>query len=540
MNKFTLRPPQSLESYLPNLIAALGFFILGWLLARFVAAGMRRMLQRTGLDRRLAAWAGQEEEADRIARWIFRLVTFAVLLLVAVAILQWLILPIVAEPADQLLDQVQTRGQMLLAMSPIGIPIEIILTLVVTAALALILRVIGKVFPKVYAKLDSWRGTRIRSFYVQNVEILPSNRTTDALIALTKYIHVAVVLVLIYFYISLVFSFFPVTEALAARLFDYAVSAFDAVWKAFVAYLPSLFLIALIVLVTRYVIKFVRFIFSEVERGALTIPGFYSDWAGPTFKIARLLIMVLAAVMIFPYLPGSATPAFQGITIFLGFLFSLGSTAVVANVVAGIVLTYMRAFDVGDRVRIADTVGDVIDKTLLITRVRTIKNVDIPIPNAMVLGSHIVNFSSSAQGSGLILHTTVTIGYNVPWRKVHEPLIAAARATQHILEDPPPFVLQTSLDDFYVSYELNASTREPNKMAVIYSELFQNIQDRFNQAGIEILSPRYTALRDGHHTTVSEEYLPETYKPPALRISPLEGLLGKTKPRQKASPEDKE
>jgi small-conductance mechanosensitive channel len=309
------------------------------------------------------------------------------------------------------------------------------------------------------------------------------------------------------------------TEALAARLLGYAASALRTVWQAFVAYLPSALLIIVIILITRYVIRLVRFVFAEIGKGTITIPGFYSEWSGTTYKIVRLLIFVLAAVMIFPYLPGSATPAFQGVTIFLGFLFSLGSTAVVANIVAGIVLTYMRAFDIGDRVKIADTVGDVVEKTLLVTRVRTIKNVEITIPNAMVLGSHIVNFSSSVEGTGLILHTGVTIGYDVPWRKVHDLLIAAARATEHILEEPAPFVLQISLDDFYVSYELNAYTREPNRMAAIYSELFQNIQDQFNEAGVEILSPHYTALRDGHHTTTPQDYLPKTYRPPSLRIS---------------------
>ena len=299
------------------------------------------------------------------------------------------------------------------------------------------------------------------------------------------------------------------------------------VWQAFVSYLPNLFLIAVIVFVARYVIRLVRIIFTEIGKGTITVPGFYRDWAEPTYKIVRLLIIVLAAVMIFPYFPGSASPAFQGLSIFFGVLISLGSTSVVANVVAGVVLTYMRAFDISDRVRIADTVGDVEEKTLLVTRIRTIKNVDITIPTAMVLASHIINYSSLAQGSALILHTTVTIGYDVPWRKVHELLISAARATQHILEEPAPFVLQTSLNDFYVSYELNAYTDQPNKMATIYSELHQNIQDKFNEAGVEIMSPHYTALRDGQQTTIPEDYLPKSYAPPAFKVSLLGNLPGK-------------
>ena len=161
-------------------------------------------------------------------------------------------------------------------------------------------------------------------------------------------------------------------------------------------------------------------------------------------------------------------------------------------------------------------------KTLLVTRIRTIKNVDITVPNAMVLSSHITNFSSSAQDYGLILHTTVTIGYDAPWRQVHELLIAAAQATGNILEQPVPFVLQTSLDDFYVSYQINAYTDKPSVMARTYSELHQNIQEKFNEGGIEIMSPHYSTLRDGNQTTIPESYLPESYKQPTFRVSKVD------------------
>lgn len=174
-----------------------------------------------------------------------------------------------------------------------------------------------------------------------------------------------------------------------------------------------------------------------------------------------------------------------------------------------------------NKVKTADTTGDVVEKTLLVTRVRTIKNVEVTIPNALVLGSHIVNFSAMAKQEGLILHTTVTIGYDAPWRKVHELLIAAALATEHILKEPAPFVLQTALNDHTVAYELNAYTNEPARMAGIQSDLHHNIQDRFNEAGVEIMSPQYTAVRDGNRTTIPDEYLPKSYQPPAFRIFPF-------------------
>jgi small-conductance mechanosensitive channel len=216
-----------------------------------------------------------------------------------------------------------------------------------------------------------------------------------------------------------------------------------------------------IVVVVFYLLKFIHLFFTGIERGAIRFRGFYREWADPTYKIVRFMVIIFAAIMIYPYMPGSDTAAFKGISIFLGVLISFGSSSAIANVVAGIVMTYMRPFHIGDRVKIADTMGDVIAKTLLVTRVRTIKNVDITVPNAMVLSSHIINFSSSANRRGVILHTAVTIGYDVPWKKVHELLIAAADGVERIQEEPKPFVLQTGLNDYHVTYELNAYTDKP-------------------------------------------------------------------------------
>jgi small-conductance mechanosensitive channel len=186
--------------------------------------------------------------------------------------------------------------------------------------------------------------------------------------------------------------------------------------------------------------------------------------------------------------------------------------------VAGVVIIYMRAFQIGDRVKIADAVGDVVEKILFVIRVRTIKNVGITIPNAMVLSNHIINFSTLSKRDGLILHATVTLGYDVDWRKVHELLIKAARATKMIEPHPEPYVFQTSLDDFYVTYEINASTKHPKEMSEIYSELRQNILDCFHEAGVEITSPHYAALRDGNPAAIPDEHLPRDYNPPGPAV----------------------
>jgi len=254
-------------------------------------------------------------------------------------------------------------------------------------------------------------------------------------------------------------------------------------------------------------------LFREVGDGRLTIQGFYPEWASPTFAIVRFILIAIAAVMIFPYLPGSGSEGFRGVGVFVGLLVSLGSASAISNFIAGLVITYMRPFRVGDRVKIADAMGDVIDKDLLVVRLRTIKNVDITFPNALVLGSQIVNFSSIVHSGGnLILHTAVTIGYDAPWQQVHELLMTAAKRTEGIVAEPAPFVLQTSLDDFYVAYELNAYTQRPNEMAALYSRLHAEIQNAFNEGGVEILSPHYAAVRDGSRMAVPDDYLPKTTK----------------------------
>lgn len=265
-----------------------------------------------------------------------------------------------------------------------------------------------------------------------------------------------------------------------------------------------------------YILRFFRFIKTEIERGQLKIPGFYPDWAAPTYQIVRVLILAFMLIVIFPYLPGSDSAVFKGVSVFVGVLFTFGSAGALGNIVSGVVMTYTRAFKLGDRVKIGEVTGDIIAKTLLVTRIRTIQNEIVSIPNSTVISNHTINYSSDAPDKGLIMHTTVTIGYDAPWRQVHQLLIDAALATPMIEQEPAPYVLQTSLDDYYVSYRINAFTKEPNKQAVIYSALHANIQDKFNEAGVEIMSPHYKALRDGNQTTIPADYLPKDYMPPSF------------------------
>ena len=398
-----------------------------------------------------------------------------------------------------------------------------IYAVVATAVLLAILFGYRYLFSRLYHRLRALRETRIRSVRIQSFEILRADRIVWFLVTLARWFRILTTVVFVYSYLLFVLSLFPWTRGIAEAILGYILDPLRNFGAAIVASLPDLFLIAVVVFITRFFIKFARFFFDEVEKGRVVLPGFYADWAGPTYKIVRFFILAFALTVAFPYIPGSKSEAFKGVSIFLGVLFSLGSTSTISNVMAGLSITYMRAFKVGDRVRIGDTVGDVIDQSLLVTHLRTIKNEDVTVPNAMVLNAHIVNYSARAKEEGLILHTAVTIGYDAPWRTIHELLIEAARKTPCILVEPKPFVLQTALNDFYVTYELNAHTDDPRQMVDTYSALHRNIQDTFNEAGVEIMSPHYAQLRDGNKTAIPDAYLPPGYEPRSIRVEAVPG-----------------
>ena len=234
-------------------------------------------------------------------------------------------------------------------------------------------------------------------------------------------------------------------------------------------------------------------LFGAIRGGRIKFASFDAEWAWPTYRLLRLLVIAFALVVAYPYIPGSSSDAFKGISLFLGVLFSLGSSSVISNVIAGYTMTYRRAFKVGDRVKIGDTVGDVAEIRLLVTHVHSLKNEEVIIPNSTILNTDIINYSSMARGKGLILHTTVGIGYEVPWRQVEAMLLMAADRTAGLPKEPKPYVLQRSLGDFAVNYELNVYCNDAKQTMPLYSALHQNIQDVFNEYGIQIMTPAYEA-----------------------------------------------
>ncbi|CAM3041056.1 mechanosensitive ion channel family protein [Flavobacterium frigoris] len=396
---------------------------------------------------------------------------------------------------------------------------EIGLALLVLIIMFVLISYLKKFFKWTAFKIKFQEDKRIQGIKIRNFILFDAKQQVNALLNINTVLKWLLIALLVYIALPILFGIFPWTKGFASTLFGYILNPLKKIGLGFWNYLPNLITILVIIFVFRYVLKGIKFLKNEIEKGNLELPGFFPDWANPTYQIIRVIVFAFMVVVIFPYLPGSDSPVFQGVSVFLGFLFTFGSAGSLSNIIAGLILTYMRLFKIGDRVKIGEVVGDVIEKSLLVTRIRTIKNEIISIPNSTVMSSHTINYSSDAPEKGLIIHSTVTIGYDVPWKDMHQALIDAALKTALILQEPKPFVLQTSLDDFYVSYEINAYIKEPNKQAVIYSDLHQNIQDVCNERGIEIMSPHYRAARDGNRTTIPENYLDKEYQAPPFNVT---------------------
>ncbi|MNS08546.1 Mechanosensitive channel MscK precursor [compost metagenome] len=394
------------------------------------------------------------------------------------------------------------------------------LELLFISLIGFVLFLINKLFRRAKLFLIRKDEQFFKGIKLKNYDVLSPAQQLHLILKLIGAIRIVVFIFVVYLSLPLLFSVFPSTKEYTTTLLSWILKPAKLVLRGFVDFLPDLFSILVIVILFRYFIKILRFFVDEIQKENIQIDGFYSDWAKPTFNIIKVLVYAFMLVIIFPYLPGSDSPAFKGITVFVGILFSIGSSNAIANMVAGLVITYMRPFKIGDFIKIGDVSGEVIEKTALVTRVRTPKMEDITIPNATVLSSTSTNFSANTNlnTNGLVIHTTVTIGYDVPWKNIHQALINAALRTELVEKEPAPFVLQTSLDDFYVSYQINAYTKSPTQQPLIYSSLHQNIQDCFNEDGIEIMSPHYKALRDGNKTTIPENYLGKDYEVPVFNI----------------------
>ena len=383
-------------------------------------------------------------------------------------------------------------------------------TFIFIAVLILLAKLKNKIDRAIDDRFKAWE----KGLQIQSLEIIRAGKINELIKGVIKGLRIVLVLLFLYIYLQSVLGFFPWTRPIATRVLDYVISPLAVIANGFVAQIPDLIFIAILVMLLRYVLKLMKFFFMGIENQRVRLSGFYPEWAKSTYRLLSFLTIAFFIVIAFPYIPGSDSLAFKGVSVFAGVLFSLGSQSAVSNIVAGFALTYRRAFRVGDRVKIGDFSGDVMETRLQVTILKTVKNEEIVVPNSMILNSHVVNYSAEAREGGLILHTTVSIGYDTPWRQVHAMLLMAARRTSGLMTAPEPFVLQKSLDDFYVVYELNVFTDHPEIMARFYTELHQNILDIFNEYGVQIMSPNYISDKPEPTIVPKERW----YAPPAEPI----------------------
>jgi small-conductance mechanosensitive channel len=363
----------------------------------------------------------------------------------------------------------------------------------IVAGQALLIWIVWVIFKKISKKIEAAAGSRIKPFTIKNLRLLTAKQITNVIIFLLRIVKYLITAFQLFITVPIVFSLFPATEQLASKLFGYILTPLKNILLGVVSYVPNFITVVIILLLTRYVLRALKFFTTQIARGRLKIPGFYPDWAQPTFNILRVLLYAFTIAIIYPYLPGSESRVFQGVSVFVGIIFSLGSSSAIGNLVAGLVITYMRPFKIGDRIQILGNTGFVVEKTLMVLRIKTTKNEYITFPNLQILSASIINYNTSSDEDeeGLILHAEITFNYATSWRLIHEILIDSALKTRRVLKTPKPFVLQTALDDFYARYQINCYTKEIDDLPAIYSELYQNLQDGFAAHGLDMTAPQY-------------------------------------------------
>jgi small-conductance mechanosensitive channel len=361
--------------------------------------------------------------------------------------------------------------------------------------------------------LDQRYRSRIHNVQFQTIEIVRAERLWQGLHRAFTLVGILVALLLAYGYLDYVLLLFPWTRSIGSGLSDMVLRPIAALGLGALQYIPDLIFLLVLALLTRALLRVVHVFFARLGDGTLKLGSFDPDWAVPSDRIARILIIAFALVLAYPHLPGSGSEAFKGISLMIGLIFSLGSSSVIGNMIAGQSLAYRRAFKVGDRVKIGEHVGEVAQVRLLTTYLRSPKNEQIVIPNSTILNTEVVNFSTLAREKGLILHTIVGIGYETPWRQVEALLIEAAARTPGLLRQPPPFVLQRALGTFAVDYEINAYCDTPHSILALYSALHGNILDVFNEYGVQIMTPAYEGDPEQPKVVAREHWYTEPAKP---------------------------
>ncbi|MGE5360398.1 MAG: mechanosensitive ion channel family protein [Bacteroidales bacterium] len=360
-----------------------------------------------------------------------------------------------------------------------------------TALLVAALLVVRWIQRRARSRIEHRFGRHVRDVHIRSFQLVRAERVWRLVGVLLRTAWVLLALVAAYVYLQYVLGVFPWTRGLSRGLGNMVAGPVEVIVQGTIDVVPKLIFLAILAAVTRYLLKVIRLFFDAIASGAVTFSNFDPEWAIPTYRLVRILVIGFAVVVAYPYVPGSQSEAFRGVSLFAGVIFSLGSSSLIGNFIAGYSMTYRRAFRVGDFVKIGEHSGVVENIRLLVTHLRTPKNEEVIVPNSQILGGDVVNYSTQARQGQLILHTSVGVRYETPWRQVEAMLIEAANRTESLLKEPKPFVLQTRLDDFNVKYEINVYCDTPEKTPRHYGDLHKNILDVFNEYGVQIMTPAY-------------------------------------------------
>ena len=344
--------------------------------------------------------------------------------------------------------------------------------------------------------ISGFKG-RVKPLVINDYDLLNTHQSKRLLLLLSRVLQVLLVILQLIISLPLLFSIFPETEKFTWKMVNYVWTPLRDIFLSIFFYFPNLVKIAVIIYVVHWLLKAIHHVADEIEAGNLKIDGFYQDWAAPTYQIIRIFVIAFSLVVIWPWLPGSESGIFKGVSIFVAALFSLGSTTTIGNLISGIIITYMRPFLVGDYVRIDNREGTVVEMNAFITRLKDIKGNIITVPNNSILSQQTVNYTAALRhGEGSIIHSDFTFTYVVPRETIEQYLLEAADRCTMLLKEPKPFVLITALEDFYTRYEINGYTRETERLFEVYSELHHHIVDVFREHHLNPTSSHFVSVKE--------------------------------------------
>ena len=343
-------------------------------------------------------------------------------------------------------------------------------------------------------------------------DVLGTSRFSEIMRYLVSVASGAIALFFLYSWLTFVLRRFPYTRPMGEALRGFLFERLIAFGSTILNSVPDLFTVVLIVLFTRMLAKIAALVFHAAEEGRASIPGIYPETAQPTRRLVTGFLWLFALALAYPLLPGSNTDAFKGVSVFVGLMISLGSSGIINQIMSGMTLTYSRALRLGDYVRIGDLEGTVTQLGGLSTKLKTPRNEEVTIPNAVVVSTQTTNYSRFAPTEGVFVPTSITIGYDAPWRQVQALLLMAAARTAGVRPSPAPVVWQTGLRDFYVEYTLLVCLENQALRGPIVDRLNGHIQDAFNEHGVQIMSPNYEADPEGPKMVPPDRW----YASPAL------------------------